>query len=41
MNRGNILIHVVIAVILISLAAVVGQIGRWRTMGQGSCPSNQ
>src|SRR5690606_38170849 len=32
MNRGNILIHIVIAVVLISLAAVVGQIGRWRSM---------
>lgn len=32
MNRGNILIHVLIAAILISLAAVVGQIGRWRSM---------
>lgn len=34
MNRGNILIHVLIAAILISLAAVVGQIGRWRSMLQ-------
>lgn len=34
MNRGNILIHVVIAVILVALAAVVGQIGRWRSMLQ-------
>lgn len=34
MNRGNILIHIVIAAILISLAAVVGQIGRWRSMLQ-------
>ncbi len=32
MNRGNFFIHVLVAVILISLAAVVGQIGRWRTM---------
>lgn len=32
MNRGNFLIHLVIAVILIALAAVVGQIGRWRSM---------
>ncbi|MGD9630314.1 MAG: S8 family serine peptidase [Pyrinomonadaceae bacterium] len=31
MNRGNILVHIVIAVVLISLAAVVGQIGRWRS----------
>lgn len=31
MNRGNFLIHLMVAVILISLAAVVGQIGRWRT----------
>ena len=31
MNRGNILIHVGIAIILIALAAVLGQIGRWRT----------
>jgi thermitase len=34
MNRGNILIHVLVAAILISLAAVVGQIGRWRSMLQ-------
>ena len=32
MNRGNFLIHLMIAVILIALAAVVGQIGRWRSM---------
>ena len=32
MNRGNILIHILIAAILISLAVVVGQIGRWRSM---------
>lgn len=31
MNRGNILIHVGIAIVLIALAAVLGQIGRWRT----------
>lgn len=32
MNRGNFLVHLMVAVILIALAAVVGQIGRWRTM---------
>lgn len=31
MNRGNILIHIGIAIVLIALAAVLGQIGRWRT----------
>ena len=30
MNRNNIWIHIGIAVILITLAAVLGQIGRWR-----------
>lgn len=34
MNRGNLLIHILIAAILIALAAVVGQIGRWRSMLQ-------
>lgn len=32
MNRGNFLVHLMIAVVLIALAAVVGQIGRWRSM---------
>lgn len=32
MNRGNILIHLLIAAILISFAAVIGQLGRWRSM---------
>jgi subtilisin family serine protease len=32
MNRGNFLVHLMVAVILIALAAVVGQIGRWRSM---------
>ena len=32
MNRGNFLVHLMVAVILIALSAVVGQIGRWRTM---------
>ena len=31
MNRNNIWIHVGIAVVLITMAAVLGQIGRWRT----------
>ena len=31
MNRGNFFIHLLIAVILVALAAVVGQIGRWRS----------
>ena len=31
MNRNNIWIHVGIAVVLISMAAVLGQIGRWRS----------
>jgi len=32
MNRNNIWIHVGLAVVLITLAAVVGQIDRWRTV---------
>src|SRR6185369_12290145 len=32
MNRGNIWIHVGIAVVLVVMAAVVGQIDRWRTI---------
>lgn len=32
MNRGNFLVHLMVAVILVALAAVVGQIGRWRSM---------
>jgi len=32
MNRGNFLVHLMIAVVLVALAAVVGQIGRWRSM---------
>lgn len=31
MNRNNIWIHVGIAVVIITIAAVLGQIGRWRT----------
>jgi len=31
MNRNNIWVHIGIAVILVSIAAVVGQIDRWRT----------
>ncbi len=31
MNRNNIWIHVGIAVVLVTMAAVLGQIGRWRT----------
>lgn len=31
MNRNNIWIHVGLAVVLITIAAVLGQIGRWRT----------
>src|SRR4051794_28943184 len=30
MNRSNIWIHVGIAVVLVAMAAVLGQIGRWR-----------
>src|SRR5947208_2977285 len=30
MNRNNIWIHVGIAVVLVTMAAVLGQIGRWR-----------
>ena len=30
MNRGNIWIHIGIAVVLVTLAAIVGQIDRWR-----------
>ena len=32
MNRNNIWIHIGLAVVLLSLAAVVGQIERWRVM---------
>lgn len=32
MNRNNIWVHIAIAVVLISFAAVIGQIGRWRSM---------
>ncbi len=32
MNRGNFFVHLMVAVILVALAAVVGQIGRWRSM---------
>ena len=35
MNRNNIWIHIGIAVILITLAAVLGQIGRWKTALNG------
>lgn len=35
MNRNNIWIHVGIAVVLITLAAVLGQIARWRTALHG------
>lgn len=35
MNRNNIWIHVGIAIILITLAAVLGQIGRWRSSLKG------
>jgi thermitase len=35
MNRNNIWIHVGIAVILVTLAAVIGQIDRWRTALKG------
>ena len=31
MNRNNIWIHIGIAVILVTLAAVIGQIDRWRS----------
>ncbi len=31
MNRNNIWIHITLALVLIAFAAVVGQIGRWRT----------
>ena len=31
MNRNNFWIHFGIAVILITMAAVIGQIGRWET----------
>ena len=35
MNRNNIWIHVGIAVVLITIAAVLGQIGRWKSALQG------
>jgi len=35
MNRNNIWIHIGIAVILVTLAAVLGQIGRWRAALRG------
>lgn len=38
MNRNNIWIHIGIAVILITLAAVLGQIGRWKTALNGHGP---
>ena len=31
MNRNNIWIHIGIAVVLVTMAAVLGQIGRWKT----------
>lgn len=36
MNRNNLWIHIGLAVVLVSLAAVVGQIERWRTMLKSS-----
>lgn len=36
MNRNNIWIHIGIAVVLVTLAAVLGQIGRWRSALRGS-----
>ena len=35
MNRNNIWIHIGIAVVLITMAAVLGQIGRWRAVLHG------
>lgn len=35
MNRNNIWIHIGLAVVLITLAAVLGQIGRWKTALKG------
>ena len=35
MNRNNIWIHIGIAVVLITMAAVLGQIGRWRVALHG------
>ena len=35
MNRSNFFIHIGIAVILTTLAAVLGQIGRWKTALNG------
>src|SRR6476646_4354554 len=31
MNRNNIWVHIGLAVVLVSIAAVIGQIDRWRT----------
>ena len=35
MNRNNIWIHIGIAVVLITIAAVLGQIDRWRAALHG------
>ena len=35
MNRNNIWIHVSIAVVIITIAAVLGQIDRWRSALKG------
>ena len=42
MNRGNIWIHIGIAVVLVTMAAIVGQIDRWRAalrVAPANCPS--
>ena len=41
MNRKNIWIHVGIAVVLVMMAAVLGQIGRWQTALQGPAIEKQ